>query len=176
MVTEIDPQYIGTLFWDPKSEQEVESLGEQVKSRWRSFLAERQAEYDAANAPSPPDVSPTSAKAYDIVLRYNESPKPPPLDLNQVFEEFTQSVEMVALKADLDRACYWRSGDYSFTLTLVTDRPEKKFAHPGSFSLSESDVQNLRGNIDAMLRTWCNVPIPYTVQLAPTIAYTLTRP
>src|SRR4051794_18189271 len=100
----------------------------------------------------------------------------PPIDVNQVFEDFTQTPEMVSLKADLDRACYWRAGGYSFAVNLVTDQPKKTYAHPGSFELSENDVQALRSNLDAILRTWCNVPIPYAVPAPPAVPYKLSRP
>lgn len=180
MVPTARPEYMDTLFFDPGSEQEVESIGDKVKAAWKAFVEAQVTEWSDEVQESIA-IAPEGGAVMPVAVRGAAFAKSGPRRLEderklQMFDEFAKKPEIIELKADLDRACFWRHGDYALTLNLVTDQPEATFAHPGSFHLSESEVRALRGHSGHILRAWCEVTSLTKLPTVPPIAYKLNRP
>lgn len=70
----------------------------------------------------------------------------------EVIDRFQNSPIHIQTFTDLDRKCYWESGDYQLTVNVMASKPDRVFTMRYRFSISEADSKNLKLNVITMLR------------------------
>jgi hypothetical protein len=63
----------------------------------------------------------------------------------------------------LDRICYWKEGNYSVEMVVVTSDPEQSFAKEWSFHLTAVDAESLKSNVSTIIDDVCRQErfVPY---------------
>ena len=72
-----------------------------------------------------------------------------------LYDEFFNSGALTNAYTILERACYWEPAEYTLLLQIEAAKPNRIFEKEFSFSLSEDNVNLLRLNTIAILRTLC---------------------
>ncbi|MDA0655937.1 MAG: hypothetical protein O2912_05965 [Proteobacteria bacterium] len=80
----------------------------------------------------------------------------------QAHEKFVQSSETdtseSSIYSKMKDIFYWEPGDYSFSISIMTDKPDKTFRSNYSFHLSDVDSQALTLNIIKLMQIACFFP------------------
>jgi hypothetical protein len=95
--------------------------------------------------------------------------EPPPGDqaaVEALYAQFMNEPVHVQAHADLQRALYWNSGEYTLKVSVHTSRPKVIYPRTWSFSLTNDDLASLRLNAIPALRETCGLPRQYNFVFA----------
>lgn len=150
MLLRSDPRRYNAFFVDSALSEEVVSVVEPAARAWNESWQE---------------------KGLDLAV---QTPGGTPLEeyqelLQKVYQkaqlEFSSSAPFGEASRELDRLCYWDSGEYSLELQVET--PSKTFTSRWIFRLTDTDARSLRNNVNTALRQslgW-DSPVPLSTAL-----------
>lgn len=171
LVSPSQPTRYDLLFYDPAVEKAFEPMKSRIEELWSEHVerALEAVETVGVAARLLEQNAPIAANDPQAVAPVHQ-----PLDEEQVFQDFYETDEVQRLRADIDRACHWEHGRYLLFMDIHTAEPNRTFPNRWAFDLTENDVRRLRENTEAIVRTWCQVQLPFGALYTARVDY-LTR-
>ncbi len=82
-----------------------------------------------------------------------------PMIEEEIYDKFSKSKQITDEYSILDRAFYWEAGEYSLDIVVNTTKPAHKCFKKFRFSLTETDVKQLRLNTIGIIRYLCGFKV-----------------
>lgn len=158
LISPSQPIRYDLLFYDPAVQNAIEPMKSRIEELWSQHVDRTLEAIEAAGVAARPVEQNVPAVANDPQA---VAPVHQQVDEEQVFQEFYETEEVQRLRADIDRACHWETGRYLIVMDIKSAEPDRTFPHKWAFELTDNDVRKLRENTEAIIRTWCQVQLPF---------------